>query len=92
VAIGEDMANRVQPYAERVGADTYQPDPSAPESEWEQMQRDWINKQMDDGRVIHDCGPSSAYPNYPEISSPWYGIEKAEIALRNYPVIPVDCP
>jgi hypothetical protein len=55
------------------------------------MQRDWINKQMDDGREIHDCGPSPANPNYPGISSPWYGIEKAEIAIRIYPVIPVDC-
>jgi len=91
VAIGEDMANRVQPYADSVGADTYQPDPSAPESSWEQNQEDWINKQMDDGRTIHDCGPSPAYPNFPEISSKWYGIERAAIASRNYPTISVDC-
>ena len=91
VAIGEDMANRVQPYADRVGADTYQPDSTAPESQWEQNQRDWINKQMDNGRKIFDCGPSPNYPNYSGISSPWYSIERQEIANRNYPVTVVDC-
>lgn len=91
MAIGEDMANRVQPYADKVGAETYQPDPTAPREQWEQNQRDWINKQMDDGRVIHDCGPSPDNPNYPGISSPWYGIEKGETAGRNYSLIPVEC-
>jgi hypothetical protein len=91
VAIGEDMANRVQPFADRVGADTYQPDPTAPEEQWEQNQRDWINKQMDDGRTLRDCGPAPGNPNFPQISSRWYGIEKGEIAKRNYPVTPVDC-
>src|SRR5262249_33469142 len=91
VAIGEDMANRVQPYADRIGAETYQPDLTAPRSEWEQNQRDWINKMMDDGRVLHDCGPSPSNPNFPGISSPWYGIEHGEIGARNYPTTPVDC-
>lgn len=46
---------------------------------------------MDDGRELHDCGPSPNNPDYPGISSPWYGVEKGEIAARNYPVTPVDC-
>lgn len=90
VAIGENMEERVQPYADRVGADTYQPDPSAPRETWEQNQRDWINKQMDDGREIHDVGPDPARPNYPGISSKWYQIERDEIERRGYPTIPID--
>jgi hypothetical protein len=89
VAIGENMEERVQPYADRMGADTYQPDPSAPREAWEQNQRDWINKQMDDGRVIHDVGPDPARPNYPGISSKWYQTERDEIARRGYPTTPI---
>jgi hypothetical protein len=91
VAVGEDMAGRVQPYADRVGAETYQPDPTSPESDWVQNQTDWINKVMDDGREIHDCGPSPNNANFPGITSPWYGIERAEIDRRQYPTTPVDC-
>jgi hypothetical protein len=74
-----------------IGADTYQPDPTAPRSEWEQNQRDWINKQMDDGKTIYDCGPDPGRANYPGITSSWYQIERDAIAARSYPTIPLDC-
>ena len=91
VVIGENMEERVQPAADRIGADTYQPDSTAPRSEWEQNQRDWINKQMDDGKTIYDCGPDPERPSYPGISSPWYQIERNEIVARSYPTSPLDC-
>ncbi|MGH9169879.1 MAG: hypothetical protein ACRD0Z_03255 [Acidimicrobiales bacterium] len=91
VVIGENMEERVQPAADRIGADTYQPDSTAPRSEWEQNQRDWINKQMDDGKTIYDCGPDPGRASFPGISSPWYQIERGEIAARSYPTIPLDC-
>jgi hypothetical protein len=91
VVVGERMEVRVQPFADRIGGETYNPDPTAPEEEWEQNQLDWITKQMDDGRTILDCGPAPGNANYPEITSPWYNIEKNAIAARSYPVTMVNC-
>lgn len=85
VAIGEDMTNRVEPFAKRIGADTYKADPTAPREMWMKNNRDWIRKQMDDGCTIYDCGPAPGRSNFPNPTSPYYQMELDEIGLRNYP-------
>lgn len=83
VAIGEDMTNRVEPFAKKIGADTYKADPSAPRERWMENNRSWIRKQVDDGCTIYDCGPAPGRANYPGPTSPYYKMELDE--LRNYP-------
>ena len=93
VAIGEDMTNRVEPFAKKIGADTYKADPTAPREMWMKNNRDWIRKQMDDGCTIYDCGPAPGRSNFPSPTSPYYKMELDEIGLRNYPYyfrVPVD--
>jgi hypothetical protein len=85
VAIGEDMTNRVEPFAKNIGADTYKADPTAPREMWMKNNRDWIRKQMDDGCTIYDCGPAPGRSNFPNPTSPYYQMELDEIGLRNYP-------
>lgn len=83
VAIGEDMANRVEPFAKKIGADTYKADPSAPREMWMENNRSWIRKQMEDGCTIYDCGPAPGRANFPGPTSPYYKMELD--ALRDYP-------
>jgi len=83
VAIGEDMTNRVEPFAKRIGADTYKADPSAPRETWMENNRAWIRKQMEDGCTVYDCGPAPGRANFPGPTSPYYRMELEE--LRNYP-------
>lgn len=83
VAIGEDMTNRVEPFAKKIGADTYKADPSAPRETWMENNRSWIRKQMDDGCTIYDCGPAPGRAEYPGPTSPYYKMELDE--LHNYP-------
>ena len=83
VAIGEDMTNRVEPFAKRIGADTYKADPSAPRETWMENNRAWIRKQMEDGCTVYDCGPAPGRANFPGPTSPYYKMELEE--LRNYP-------
>lgn len=51
--------------------------------------RDWIVQKMNEGAQIVDYGPSPDYPNYPNISSDYYGMEINEITTRGYPTINV---
>ena len=93
VAIGEDIFNRVEPFAKKIGADTYKADPTAPREMWMKNNRDWIRKQMDDEYAIYDCGPAPGRSNFPSPTSPYYKMELDEIGLRNYPYyfrVPVD--
>lgn len=83
IAIGEDMTNRVEPFAKKIGADTYKADPSAPREQWMENNRSWIRKQMDDGCTIYDCGPAPGRAEYPGPTSPYYKMELDE--LRDYP-------
>jgi hypothetical protein len=83
VAIGEDMANRVEPFAKKIGADTYKADPTAPRETWMENNRTWIRKQMDDGCTIYDCGPAPGRANFRGPTSPYYKMELDE--LRDNP-------
>ncbi|MBZ0142996.1 MAG: RHS repeat-associated core domain-containing protein, partial [Rhodocyclaceae bacterium] len=83
LVIGEDMQGRVIPYANRVGADYYQPAP-APPSQWMPTNRAFVNQAMDEGRTIIDIGPAPGRMNFPEPTSPYYTMERGEILLRGY--------
>lgn len=84
IAIGEDMTNRVEPFAQRVGADTYKADPTAPPDQWMSNNRQWINDRMDEGCRILDCGPAPGRTNYPGPTSEYYQMELNEIDKRGY--------
>ena len=47
--------------------------------------RVWINEQMNQGRGIIDVGPAPGRANFPEPTSPWYAMERDQIAQRDYP-------
>jgi hypothetical protein len=84
------MEGRVIPYANKVGADYYQP-PDAPPTQWMENNRRWINERMDEGCRILDCGAAPGRPNYPNPTSPYYQMELDEIAKRGYSnYFPVD--
>lgn len=83
VVIGEDMAGRVIPTARSRGAAWYDP-PNAPPEKWMQNQRDWINRQLDEGCTILDCGAAPGRANFPNPTSPYYQAELDEIFRRGY--------
>ena len=83
IVVGEDMEGRVIPKAREMGADVYDP-PTAPESEWMENNRKWINDRMDEGCTIYDCGAAPGRANYPNPTSPYYQMELDEIAKRGY--------
>ncbi len=91
IVIGEDMEGRVIPTARRLGAEHYTPPEAAPE-EWMENNRKWINKRMDEGCTIYDCGPAHGRANYPEPTSPYYKMELGEIGKRGYPTTHVEVP
>jgi RHS repeat-associated protein len=83
VVIGEDMQGRVIPTAKALGVDWYRPRGSNPET-WMRNNRRWINKQMDQGCRIFDCGPAPGRTNYPGPTSPSYKMELDQIRQRSY--------
>jgi len=91
IVIGEDMEGRVIPKSRELGADVYDPS-AAPESEWMENNRKWINDRMDDGCTIYDCGAAPGRANYPNPTSPYYQMELDEIAKRGYPTTWVGGP
>jgi hypothetical protein len=75
VVIGENM-NRVRPYAERIGADTFKGETLA-------ENREWIRQQMMEGKEIIDIGPDFARRRERMIQgqrpdSPFYALERTE--------------
>lgn len=85
VVIGEDMEGRVIPYAQATGHGWYVPDSNLPPEEWMEANRQWINQKMNEGAQIINIGPSPNNPNYPDITSEYYRMERNEIAARGYP-------
>ncbi len=83
VVIGEDMADRVIPFAKKNG-DLWYKAVEAPEAMWMENSRIWIRTVMDDGAYIIDVGPAPARENYPLPSSANYAIELEEIARWGY--------
>lgn len=85
VVIGENMAGRVVPDAQRMGADFYSPPRFDNPAQSMAHNRYWINEQMNQGRGIIDIGPAPGRAGFPEPTSPWYAMERAQIAERGYP-------
>lgn len=88
------MQNRVIPKAEEIGADYYKPrkqilddflktnDKTRLNEMRLERNKNWINKQMDDGAEIYDIGIN---PNRSGGRSDSYKMEIDEIQKRNYP-------
>ena len=74
VVIGEDMANRVIPFAEKNGYKYFKPRGKNPKN-WINNQKQWINRQIRDSKTeIIDIGPKGSQP-----TSVYYKIELNEI-------------
>jgi hypothetical protein len=85
VVIGENMDDRVKPFAKKHGFDYYrQPQGSLSKADSIEHNRAWINSRMDEGCVIVDIGPDPARANFPAPTSDWYAMETWELTNRNY--------
>jgi hypothetical protein len=85
IVLGEAMQDRVIPAADRMGADYYDPPTFDTTAQALAHNRYWLNEQMNQGRGIIDIGPAPGRANYPEPTSPFYAMERSEIARRDYP-------
>ncbi len=89
VVIGENMAGRVKPAAAALGADVFLPPEGLSGVQLKAYNRYWINEQMNQCRGIIDAGPDPGpfrlRPNYPEVSSDYFQIERDAIRERDYP-------
>lgn len=83
VVIGENMAGRVLPFANQIGAETYQPGPYLNFVDSMQQQQAWIQQVASQSRAIIDIGPDLARPNF----SPYYDLETTTLEDMNYPTI-----
>src|SRR3990167_9184196 len=83
IVIGENMLDRVIPYAKQIGAEYYTP-AEAPEAEWMTNNQNWINKMMDLNYKIIDVGPEPGRVLYPQPTSDFYKMELDEVSKREY--------
>lgn len=60
IVIGENMAGRVIPFAEKAGASWYKAQSWANPANWMKNNTAWLQKQMKAGRTIIDIGPDAA--------------------------------
>jgi len=81
VVIGENMIDRVIPYAKEIGADVYKPVSQISEN-WMKNNKAWLNKMMKQGREIIDIGIDETRA----IRSKFYEMEKKLLNDKNYPV------
>ena len=80
VVIGETMKTRVNPVAEKLGADTFKPrSQSELKQVWFRNQRQWIQRQIRSGRRIFDIGIQRGRPR-----SPYYATEKEVLQKKGY--------
>ncbi|MDP2005271.1 MAG: RHS repeat-associated core domain-containing protein [Rubrivivax sp.] len=84
IVIGEGQASRVIPTAKEAGADWYRPRNGAAENFMRNNKR-WINRKMDKGCRILDCGAAPGRKSYPRPTSPNYKMELEQIEKQSYP-------
>ena len=84
VIIGENMTERVIPYARKIGADYYKAKLWSHPNNWMKNNEAWIRKQMREASHIIDIGPDVARRAI-KGSSPYYEMEKTKIKKWNYP-------
>ena len=85
VVLGESMAGRVIPAAQKLGADWYQPPTFANDAQSLAHNRYWVNEMMNQGRGIIDIGAAPGRANFPGPTSPWFAMELDQVAQRSYP-------
>jgi hypothetical protein len=81
--IGENMTERVIPYALKIGATYYKARPWIHPNHWMKNNEAWIRKQMREGAHIIDIGPDVARRAI-KGPSPYYEMERAKIKKWNY--------
>ena len=81
VVIGENMAGRVIPYAEKIGARYYKPVSKIAENYMKNNER-WIRKQIAQGKIIVDIGIDSTR----KVRSAYYEMGKRVLKELGYPV------
>ena len=81
ILIGEGMPGRVIPVAQQIGSGTYNP-PTAPKSEWLVNDKIWMQRQIDERKIIYDIGvtPEKRVP----ARSPYYQIERQALINAGY--------
>ena len=79
IVIGENMRDRVIPYAKEIGADWYKPRSNNPER-WLGNNERWLQTKMAEGREIIDIGIDPLRTT----RSPYYEVEKNLIQSNNY--------
>lgn len=89
IVIGENMTYRVEPFAEKIGAETYQPSRWFDDDELHLLFREnieWLMTKMDEGYLIIDIGPDPESSYYPMPKpDPYYPGELMHIFERGYP-------
>jgi hypothetical protein len=46
--------------------------------------RYWVNEMMNQGRGVIDIGSAAGRANFPEVTSPWFSMERAQVMQRGY--------
>jgi hypothetical protein len=80
IVIGENMSERVIPFAERIGADYYKPRATNKDN-FIRNNKKWIQTQMRQGKEIVDLGVDPQR----SVRSPYYEMEVGAIKKRSYP-------
>jgi hypothetical protein len=83
LVIGENMNDRVIPYAKTRKADWYEPKPSLTRDGALIENTQFIVQQMNQGVTIIDIGPQPGRANYPLPTSPFYTTEVIHVYGRN---------
>lgn len=81
IVIGENMVDRVIPYAKKVGAEWYKPYSKNP-GNWMKNNERWLNKMVKQGREIIDIGIDPVR----SMRSSYYEMELGLLNKLNYPV------
>jgi hypothetical protein len=79
IVIGENMKDRVIPYAKEIGGDWYKPRSNRPDK-WLTNNERWLKAKMAEGREIIDIGIDPLRTT----RSPYYEAEKKLIFNNNY--------
>jgi RHS repeat-associated protein len=83
VVIGENMKDRIIPYAKEHDLDYYKPR-SKNRDRWMENNKKWMREKIKEGREIIDRGTDPLRKD----RSPYYDAEKKIIKKRNYPTTP----
>jgi len=86
IVIGENMKDRVIPYAREIGATWYKPRPGVPPDRWLKNNERAVKRWMREGREIIDIGIDPRRSR----RSPYYEMEKRVLEEAGYPITRVE--